>query len=112
MAFTASRIFIVWQRKQPFAAPDADDPYVLRIAAVNDTKRLMDEFAQERLVELGYDPAHLGMVTQRFDPSDDFLDEPIADVGHPNFYVPGSDRFQIRNRRFGEANGDLGHPLT
>lgn len=72
----------------------------------------MDEFTQERLAEFGHDPAQLGMVTQRFDSSDDFFDEPIANVGHANFDIPGSDRFDIRDRRIGKANGNLGHVAT
>ena len=69
----------------------------------------MDEFAQERPVELGDDSAHVRMVAKHLDALDDILDESIANVGHALLRIPGSDGFRIRNRRLGETNGDLGH---
>ena len=43
-AMSPSRLFIFRKRKQPLAAPDAHDPYVLRTAAVDDAKWRMEQF--------------------------------------------------------------------
>jgi hypothetical protein len=36
------------------------------------------------------------MVAQRFDPIDNFRDEPLTDLGHALFGVPILDSFKIR----------------
>ena len=82
------RLLVLRKRKQSFAAPDAHDPYVCPVAAVDDAKWWMDQLAQERLIELGHDQIHLRMVPKGFDACKDFPHEPIADIGDTLLDVP------------------------
>ena len=86
------RLLVLRKRKQSFAAPDAHDPYVCPVAAVDDAKWWMDQLAQERLIELGHDPIHLRMVPKGFDACKDFPHEPIADIGDTLLDVPALKR--------------------
>lgn len=54
MALNQSKFNKLWESKDAFAAPDANNPHPLAVAAVDDAKRRMDQLSQEGLTELGY----------------------------------------------------------
>lgn len=59
--------------QQPLTAPDANNPHTLGITPVNDAEWRMDDLPPERLVEFGYHPAHIRMVSQGLDALKHFL---------------------------------------
>ena len=106
------RIFVLGKRQHAFASPDAHDPYARRLAAVDDTKGREDQLTKERLIELGDYPTPVWVLRQIFDARDDIDYDTLADLGYALAFIPSHQRFQIRDRRLGEANRHSGHLLN
>lgn len=101
---------LISKPEQPFATPDSHDPYLPGVPTIDDAKRWMNQLPQKALLKLGHDPSHFRMGAQRFDPLKDFSNEAVSDMRHFLFGIPVSYGFQVGCRRFGEANGNPGHP--
>ncbi len=48
----------------------------------------MNDFPKQRLIELGHDPAHLGMLGQALNSCQNFTEEESAYLGNALFRVP------------------------
>ena len=101
---------LISKPEQPFAAPDSHDPDLPGVPAIDDAKRRMNQLPQKALLEFRNDTSHLRMGAQRFDSLKDFRNEAGSDMRHFLFGIPVSYGFQVVCRRFGEANGNPGHP--
>ena len=84
--------------QQAFATPNTDDPYLLVIAPIHDTKRRVDEFPQKGLIEFGRHPSHIGIIGEGLDTLEDRRHQPCPDIGHPLLRVPDPYLFQIAER--------------
>jgi hypothetical protein len=69
----------------------------------------MDELADVRLIEFRDNPAHIGVVAQRFHTREDLAQQPNTDIGHALFGVPAIHGFEISDGRLGESNDEPGH---
>jgi len=58
----------------------------------------MDELPQILLFKFRHDPSDIWMITQCFDPFENFRDQPVPDVGDTLFRIPAPELFEIRNR--------------
>ena len=90
------------QDQHSFIAPDSDDSDPVRIAAVDDTERRADQFAQKIQLEFRHHPAHLRLGRQQFDIHENPAHQSLPDLGNRLFLIVGQDLFKIGQGRGGK----------
>ena len=83
---------------QPFTSPDTDNAETLRVAAVNDSKRGMNQFSESGLVELRNHSTSVWMRWQVFNEGDDLAHDTISDIWDLLLHLILEDLFQIPDR--------------
>lgn len=67
----------------------------MRVAAVHDAERRVNQFSQKGLTELWHNATDVWMCGERFDVLKNLGHEPFTDLRYALFRIPRPDSFQI-----------------